>query len=357
MGFLCDLHADLTASEVDFEWIIAVDGTQRRRVPDPIAADRRIRILQIGRQVGAAAARNLALGLARGTYVTSADDDDHLPAESLTTRLEAAMRHGVGWVAGALADLYGEELIPSELRLPTGVVAPGDVWRAWGCPCLAFPVGPTTLLVETGLLRRVGGWQGLPQAEDLGMVLSVTARTVGIMLDTVVYAYRKHAHQMTVSKEFGQLEPLVRHITYERGRLLAPPQVPGSLAPEPGTARPESILRLGTTEPEPGAGDEGDADSEPGSMKYQVSKAGAMQNGQLTAGFSPDGTDGPLLARGGGIRRSSAGYSRADRGLQDGLPAGDGDPGPGNIAGLVGGEHHVHRGDLGGLAGTVKRRR
>lgn len=236
MGFLSDLHADLTASGVDFEWIIAVDGTQRRRVPDPIASDRRTRILQIGRQVGAAAARNLALGLARGSYVTSADDDDHLPAESLATRLEAAMRHGVGWVAGALADLYGEKLTPSGLRLAPGEVAPGDVWRTWGCPCLAFPVGPTTLLVETELLRRVGGWQGLPQAEDLGMVLSVTARTTGIMLDTVVYAYRKHAHQMTTSEEFGQLEPLVRHITFERGRLLAASQVPGSLPPDIGHA-------------------------------------------------------------------------------------------------------------------------
>jgi hypothetical protein len=232
-GFLCDLHADLTASGVDFEWIIAVDGTQRRRVPEPIVADQRTRVLEIGRQVGAAAARNLALGLARGAYVTSADDDDHLPAGSLTTRLEAALRYGVGWVAGALADLYGEKLTPSDLRLPTGAVAPGDVWRAWGCPCLAFPVGPTTLLVETGLLRRVGGWQGLPQAEDLGMVLSVTAHTAGIMLDTVVYAYRKHAHQMTTSKEFGQLEPLVRHITYERGRLLAAPRVPDSPPPDP----------------------------------------------------------------------------------------------------------------------------
>ena len=242
-GFLCDLHADLAASGVDFEWIIAVDGPRRRRVPGPVAADPRARILRIGRQAGAAAARNLALGLARGAYVTSADDDDHLPAGSLAIRLEAAVRHRAGWVAGALADLHGQELTPSEPRLPPGEVAPGDVWRAWGCPCLAFPVGPTTLLAETGLLRRVGGWQGLPQAEDLGMVLSVTARTAGIMLDAVVYAYRKHAHQMTTSKEFGRLEPLVRHITYERGRLLAAPRAPGSPPPEPGTARPEVIPR------------------------------------------------------------------------------------------------------------------
>lgn len=223
MGFLRDLHADLAASGVEFEWIVAVDGEHDRRVPERIAADPRVRVLRLGRQSGAAAARNLALGLARGAYVTSVDDDDHLPAGSLRTRLEAIRRHRVSWVAGALADLHGTAFTRSEPRVAPGRVAPGDVWRAWGCPCLPFPVGPTTLLVEAELLRRVGGWQGLPQAEDLGMVLSVTARSPGLMLERVVYAYRKHARQMTTSREFSRLEPLARYIIYERGRLLASP--------------------------------------------------------------------------------------------------------------------------------------
>jgi hypothetical protein len=41
--------------------------------------------------------------------------------------------------------------------------------------------------------------------------------------------------------------------------------------------------------------------------------------------------------------------------LQDGLAAGDGDPGAGDVAGLVRGEHHVDRGDLGGLSRTAER--
>lgn len=220
-GFLLELHDDLDGCHVDFEWIIAVDGAHRRQLPEPIATDRRIRVLRTGRPVGAAAARNLALGLACGEYVTSADDDDRLPPESLERRLWAVTRPGVGWAAGGLADLRDGVLIPGASQVPAGYVAPGEVWRTWGCPCQPFPLGPTTLLVQAALLRRVGGWQGLPQAEDFGMVLSVTARTAGIMLDDVVYAYRKHAHQMTSNEQFPQLEPLARHITYERGRLLA----------------------------------------------------------------------------------------------------------------------------------------
>lgn len=221
LGFLRQLHADLAASGVDYEWIVVVDGDHRRPAPAAVEADPRTRVVRIGRPVGAAAARNLALGLARARYVTSADDDDRLPHDSLSTRLRAISAGGSGWVAGRLADLCGGRSTPIESPLAPGLVAPGGVWRAWGCPCQRFPVGPTTLLVEADLLRSVGGWQGLPQAEDLGMTLSVTGRSPGIMLDQVVYLYRTHDEQMTRDAQFQQFEPLVRHIAYERGRLIA----------------------------------------------------------------------------------------------------------------------------------------
>ena len=221
LGFLAQLYADLCRSAVAWEWVIAVDGGCDRAVPAAIEADSRVRVLRIGRPVGAAHARNLALGIARGRYVTAADDDDHLPCGSLEQRLRVIAPLGLGWVAGRLADLHDGELSPWDCAVSPGAKAPGDVWRSWSCPCLEFPLGPTTLLVEAGLLRRVGGWQGLPQAEDFGMVLAVTGQARGMMLGEVVYAYRRHPDQFTAQPGFVELEPLVRHITYERGRLLA----------------------------------------------------------------------------------------------------------------------------------------
>jgi hypothetical protein len=201
--------------------VVAVDGDHARPLPAAIEADPRVRVLRVGRPVGAAHARNLALGLARGRYVTSADDDDHLPRGSLEQRLHAIATLSLGWVAGRLADLRDGALSPWDCAVSPGAKAPGDVWRSWSCPCLEFPLGPTTLLVEADLLRSVGGWHGLPQAEDLGMVLAVTGRAAGAMLDDVVYAYRRHPDQLTAQPGFLELEPLVRHITFERGRLLA----------------------------------------------------------------------------------------------------------------------------------------
>ncbi|HEU0256972.1 MAG TPA: glycosyltransferase family A protein [Microbacteriaceae bacterium] len=218
---LADVYADLSASDVSWEWVIAVDGDNPPEVPERLRTDPRVRVLTIGRRVGAAAARNLALGLAHGRYITCVDDDDRLPAGSLKSRLAAAHSSGAAWVAALLADEHDGAIEVWDSPIARGTLGPGDVWRAWACPCLPFPIGPTTLLVDAGLLRRVGGWQGLPQAEDFGMALAVTSAAPGEMLDRVVYIYHKHPGQTMRRHDFDDLEPLVRHITFERGRLLA----------------------------------------------------------------------------------------------------------------------------------------
>lgn len=219
---LHDVYADLCSSAVAWEWVIVVDGTHARPVPASIASDSRVRVVRTGSAVGAAAARNLGLGFAAGRYITAVDDDDRLPAGSLDVRVAAARRSHVPWVGGMIADARGGVISAwDDCPLSPGPAAAGDIWRTWGCPCLPFPLGPTTLLVEAALLRRVGGWQGLPQAEDFGMAIAVTGAAPGIVLPDVVYIYRRHDAQMTAHPDFDRLESLVRSITFERGRLCA----------------------------------------------------------------------------------------------------------------------------------------
>jgi hypothetical protein len=220
-AYLLELYSDLCAAQATWQWVLCIDGDHGRYLPEVLKRDPRVTSMRAGRQVGAAAARNLALGLADGYWVTSADDDDRLPRGSLDVRLAAAAKHRVGWVGGLLADLHDDELVTWDCPAPRGRLAAGDLWRAWRAAEAAFPLGPTTLLVRTELMRRVGGWQGLPQGEDFGMVMAVSGATGGWMLDEVVYHYRKHAGQMMTAPEFPDLERAVRRITFERGRLLA----------------------------------------------------------------------------------------------------------------------------------------
>jgi len=149
--------------------------------------------------------------------VTSADDDDLLPAHSIDQRLDAINGQANAlWSAGYLSDVSDNK---SQIMAP-GPCAPGDVWRAWPTPQHAIPLGPTSLLVEANLLKRVGGWMGLSQGEDLGMMMAVTCTAPGVLIDACVYHYRVHGGQMTKSPWFDDLELLSRTCAWQRGEQI-----------------------------------------------------------------------------------------------------------------------------------------
>lgn len=70
------MYESLTRQSVPWEAVIALNGADRTRLPTPLAEDSRVCILALPRQVGAACARNLALGCVRTEFVNWADDDD-----------------------------------------------------------------------------------------------------------------------------------------------------------------------------------------------------------------------------------------------------------------------------------------
>jgi hypothetical protein len=74
--------------------------------------------------------------------------------------------------------------------------------------------------VEAALLKRVGGWMGLPQGEDLGMMIAVTSTAPGVLIADYVYHIRLHVGQMTKSAWFDDLELLSRRSAWERGQFI-----------------------------------------------------------------------------------------------------------------------------------------
>ncbi len=100
-----------------------------------------------------------------------------------------------------------------------------DIWRAWPTPKASIPLGPTTLIVEANLLKRAGGWMGLPQGEDIGMMMAATCMAPGVVIDAYVYHVRLHVGQTTKTTWFDDLELLSRRCARERGEqiLFEPP--------------------------------------------------------------------------------------------------------------------------------------
>jgi glycosyltransferase involved in cell wall biosynthesis len=215
LDMLVELNQSLRLNHCDVEHVIVVDGSNQDAIPHQIREQ--ATIIGSSRSIGQAACRNLGLVVARGAWVTSADDDDLLPPHSIDQRLQAiADQPNALWAAGYLSENSSEQ----PQIMPAGPCAPGDVWRAWPSPNHSIPLGPTSLLVETNLLKRVGGWMGLSQGEDLGMMMAVTCTAPGILIDSCVYHYRMHGNQMTKSAWFDDLELLSRTCAWQRGEQI-----------------------------------------------------------------------------------------------------------------------------------------
>ncbi|MFC8708878.1 MULTISPECIES: glycosyltransferase [unclassified Streptomyces] len=221
LAHLQAMHASLTRQSVPWQAVIALDGADAADLPTPLAEDARVRTLQLPRPVGAACARNLALNLVNTAYVNWADDDDLFTDDALSARLGVLeSTTGAGWCAGWSEDMHPD----GTTRLwrcpaPPGRHEAGDVWTYWRSPADTIPIGPTTILARTELVRAAP-MGGLVQGEDYMTAVGITSLAPGILLPQVVYRYRKHAGQMTASPEYSLLEAAAREHAWNYGRSL-----------------------------------------------------------------------------------------------------------------------------------------
>lgn len=223
LSMLVELNESLRKNECRVEHVIVVDGASQEELPLELCE--RATVIATGRSIGQAAARNLGLVIANGEWITSADDDDWLYPQSIDKRLDAIhSQAGALWSAGYCTD--DSKIDPG--IVPAGPSSPGDIWRAWPTPKASIPLGPTTLLVEANLLKRAGGWMGLPQGEDIGMMMAVTCMAPGVVIDEHVYHIRLHEGQMTKTTWFDDLELLARRCAWERGERILSQPPPGS---------------------------------------------------------------------------------------------------------------------------------
>lgn len=216
IDWLVDLNHSLQGQ--DIEHVVVIDGN----IPAP--SELTGLIIPLGRNYGQAIARNLALEYSNGQYITSADDDDRVPLDGLYARMRALDNNPkYGWVGGKMSNLNasGEHQDYWECLAGVGTYTPGEVFSRWAEPDGEFPLSPQSLMIRKEVLQSVGGWGGLPQAEDFSMVMAVTSVSPGEILDELVYEYRHHESQMTQTPEFDQvMESHVRRICFERGRIL-----------------------------------------------------------------------------------------------------------------------------------------
>lgn len=221
----------LDQSSVEIEWIVCVDGATEQDLSTGLleavgasAEGLTVRLLHTaGRAVGASAARNYALASATGSYVSSLDDDDILPSDAFKNRLRQLEKDPeLHWAGGWLQDMnsQGGRTGIWYPPAPAQYYSAGSIFDHWAEPGATFPMNTARLLMRTDSLRAVGGWQGLPTAEDFGMVIGLTGTHSGLIADEVIYLYRKHAEQTMESVGFQDIELSVRRAVWQRGEVL-----------------------------------------------------------------------------------------------------------------------------------------
>lgn len=138
----------------------------------------------------------------------------------MAVRLHALETTGLGWCAGYSEDLHPDGTT-SLWRCPTppGRHEAGDVSTYWKNPADTIPLGPTTILARTDLVRAAP-MGGLVQGEDYMAALGVTCLAPGILLPLPVYRYRKHPGQMTRQDAYDALEASARRHAWNFGRSL-----------------------------------------------------------------------------------------------------------------------------------------
>jgi len=230
--YLAEVRESLLHQEgTRIEWVVCVDGGTQKQVEQEIHESLYaatpyliVKVLHAsGRFSGPSATRNYALSQVTGKYVSSVDDDDVLPANAFTKRLELLEAHpDLHWAGGWLQDM-------DEQRNGAGVWYPpapaqvypaGGIFDCWAAPNSEFPMNTAGLLMRKQAIQAVGGWQGLPTAEDFGMIIGLTGTYPGVIVDEITYMYRKHAEQTMQSPGFQEIESHVRQAVWDRAVAL-----------------------------------------------------------------------------------------------------------------------------------------
>ncbi len=220
VDFLVEAGESLAAQELpagwELEWVVQEDAANSV-LGDAVGHFDFVRHSANGEQLGAAATRNLALARVEGEFVHVLDSDDLMLPRGLAVAIEAfRQRPWIHWVCGQADDLMPDGTrVPVSAMLPPGVIEPGvvsDHLTAYELP----PVHPAGLTLRTTTTRAVGGWAGIPRAEDNSLLIAVTELSFGYLTPEVTWLYRKHDGQVTTTASYTELVPASLQVVRQR---------------------------------------------------------------------------------------------------------------------------------------------
>jgi glycosyltransferase involved in cell wall biosynthesis len=177
----------------DFEVIVVDDGSatpvRDALVEAGLLADPRVRLVR-QEPSGISAARNTALRVARGRFVTVLDSDDELTDEGLARIEEFLARTGARWVYTDYEEWIGDSR--RIIRLPAYRSPRRMLWSVLVRPRLPFK--HSGMSIDRELLLELGGYdERMPIKVDVELVLRALSNGVHLQrLAHPVVRFRRH---------------------------------------------------------------------------------------------------------------------------------------------------------------------
>jgi glycosyltransferase involved in cell wall biosynthesis len=198
------------------EWCVQLDDGAEATFSDP-----RVQAASNQTKLGAAQSRNLAVARASGDVLMHLDADDVLIQGALMRILPLYDDTTTAWVAVRVDDLIDGSVVsrPHEL---SGAVEPGVVAARWLSDG-HLPFHSVAFTARRDAFLDAGCYPALIAAEDVGLVLAVTDRYRGVVLEDTLAQYRKWSLQTTVaSVPYADLRPLCVQLLADTVRARRP---------------------------------------------------------------------------------------------------------------------------------------
>jgi hypothetical protein len=202
LKLLRDTYNSLMDQELEnWEWLLVIGQDQLRALQSmPFREATRVHSTAISEQVTAGAARNLALYLANGKYVTSVNQGDQLPPQSLSVRVNALEDNDqIRWVCGHLANYLHGDAETYYHPMGTGSYERGDVAKRWHNAQNTFVLPPSGLMASRRVFESVGGWGGTVRSSNLMMAAAIANNYPGEVIDDVVYHFCNNGSAFTTA--------------------------------------------------------------------------------------------------------------------------------------------------------------
>ena len=235
--YLVDTAHSIEALDVpagwEVEWIVQEDG-EVPRLAGTLRPFAFCDYSAIGRQLGIAYTRNLALSRARGVLLQALDQDDLLLPNALTTLIPHFDERAIHWAIGQADDLMPDgsrKAYPSPI--PFGLRAAGSIndWAAQNGG--NWPIHGAALMMRTASFRALGGWTGIPSDDELATFSALSQMADGYYDEKLTWLYRHHPKQTHRTEMAQALSESGRRIALQRA--LAVNEVGLNLSRDSGT--------------------------------------------------------------------------------------------------------------------------